>query len=545
MSDEVIEPGMHHSTAEGEIPTELRSEAQSLKAGSVGVIGVVFLVVTGAAPIAAMLFNGPLAVLGAGWAAPAAFILTLIGLVVFTVGYVQMARRVNAAGGFYTFISHGLGRVLGLAAAGTVMFAYVMFACQQQGVSGYWLSTTFDNWFGVSIPGWILVYVAILITVGISYFEVKITARILGVALCAEVLMLTIFGLVVLFKGGAHGISLAPLNPAKVFSSDNTAKAVFGSAAAGIALFGAYFSWTGFEMAPNYAEESKHPARTVGPATYGSVIGVGILYIFVMWMFVEGWGQQHVSHEIAVQLGTVPNQTLPHEYGSAFYPLTDQFVGHWMTIIFEGLIITSSFAAGIAFYSTASRYVFSMSRESILPSFLGKTRPGAQNPWRASLAVGVVMVVYCTLFILSDHSTLAQLTKTSTYGALMGVFALLAIQGICCIAIIWYFWSQARDGFHWWKTVIAPILGCGAMIFGCQQMLKNLGALAGGEPLFVRSIPWVSLAIFVFGFCVALYWRSQKKDRYEAIGRFVDVNVEGDLSSESPSGDEPAVASAG
>ncbi|MBS1677501.1 MAG: APC family permease [Actinobacteria bacterium] len=541
MSDEYSEPGMHHSVAEGEIPTELRAEDQRLKAGSVGVIGVIFLVVTGAAPIAAMLFNGPLAVLGAGWAAPGAFILTLLGLVVFSVAYVQMARRVNAAGGFYTFISHGLGKVLGLAAACTVMFAYVMFACQQQGVSGYWLSTTFDNWFGVSIPGWILVFVAIAITVGISYFEVKITARILGVALCAEVLMLTILGVVILVKGGANGISFAPLNPAKVFDGEaNSATAVFGSAAAGIALFGAYFSWTGFEMAPNYAEESKHPARTVGPATYGSVIGVGILYIFVMWMFVEGWGAEHVSHAVALQYGAVPGHALPHEYGSAFYPITDRYVGHWMTIIYEALIITSSFAAGIAFYSTASRYVFSMARENILPGVLGKTRAGAQNPWRASLAVGVVMVVYCTLFILSDSSTLAQLTKTSTYGALMGVFALLAIQAICCIAIIWFFWKEATDGFHWWKTVIAPIIGCAAMIFGCQQMLANLGALAGGEPLFVRLIPWVSLAIFSFGFVVALYWRANRKDRYEAIGRFVDVNVEGDLSVEG----ETAVASA-
>ncbi|MBS1887610.1 MAG: APC family permease [Actinobacteria bacterium] len=545
MSDEVNEPGMHHATAEGEVPTEMRTADQSLKAGSVGVIGVVFLVVTGAAPIAAMLFNGPLTVLGAGWAAPASFILTLIGLVVFTVGYVQMARRVNAAGGFYTFISHGLGKVLGLASACTVMFAYVMFACQQQGVSGYWLSTTFDNWFGVSIPGWLLVFVAIAITVGISYFEVKITARILGVALCAEVIMLTILGIVILLKGGANGISLEPLNPVKVFDGNaNSATAVFGSAAAGIALFGAYFSWTGFEMAPNYAEESRHPARTVGPATYGSVIGVGILYIFVMWMFVEGWGTEHVSHAVALQLGAVPGHALPNEYGSAFYPVTDRYVGHWMTIIYEGLIITSSFAAGIAFYSTASRYVFSMAREDILPSFLGKTREGAQNPWRASLAVGCVMVVYCTLFILSDSSTLAQLTKTSTYGALMGVFALLAIQGVCCIAIIWFFWKHATDGFHWWKTVIAPILGCAAMIFGCQQMLANLGALAGGEPLFVKLIPWVSLAIFSFGFVLALYWRSQKKDRYEAIGRFVDINVEGELPA-GRAGDEPAVASAG
>jgi amino acid transporter len=531
-------------TTEGAVAPETPHGDQRLKANAVGVMGVIFLVVTGAAPIAAMLFNGPLAVLGSGWAAPASFILMMVGLFVFSIGYVQMARRVNAAGGFYTFITQGLGRSLGLAAAVTVMFAYVMFACQQQGVSGYWLSTTFDSWFGVNIPGWPLVFVALAITVGISYFGIHLTARLLGFCLCAEVLILAVFGIVVLVNGGAHGISLAPLNPLNMFSDGNSAKQVFGAIAPGIALFGAYFSWTGFEMAPNYAEESRNPPKTIGPATYGAVIGVGVLYIFVMWMFVEGWGTDRVSHEIALQFGAVPGQSLPHNYGSAFYPLTDQYVGHWMTIIFEALIITSSFAAGLAFYSTASRYVFAMGREGLLPRFLGHVHPKSQSPWRANLAVGGVMVLYAVLFILSDHSTLAQLTKTSTYGALMGVFALLAIQGVCCIAIIRYFWTQARHEFHWWKTLVAPLLGLATMIFADQQMLANRKALAGSEPLFIKSIPWVALGLFLIGLAVALYWRSRRPERHEAIGRFAEVNVDGDLPEGFRSTPEPAPAAA-
>jgi amino acid transporter len=31
-------------------------------------------------------------------------------LLVFSVGYAAMARTVTAAGGFYSYISHGLGR---------------------------------------------------------------------------------------------------------------------------------------------------------------------------------------------------------------------------------------------------------------------------------------------------------------------------------------------------------------------------------------------------------------------------------------------------
>ena len=78
---------------------------------------MLFCIVTGAAPIAAMLFNVPVAVLGGGFASPAAFMVATIVLTIFAVGYIEMARRVTAAGGFYSFVSHGFGPILGMGAA--------------------------------------------------------------------------------------------------------------------------------------------------------------------------------------------------------------------------------------------------------------------------------------------------------------------------------------------------------------------------------------------------------------------------------------------
>ena len=74
---------------------------------------MLFCIVTGAAPLAAMMFNVPVAVSGGGYAVPAAFIVATVALTIFSIGYIEMSRRVTSAGGFYTFISHGLGRVLG------------------------------------------------------------------------------------------------------------------------------------------------------------------------------------------------------------------------------------------------------------------------------------------------------------------------------------------------------------------------------------------------------------------------------------------------
>ena len=122
---------------------------------------------------------------------------------------------------------------------------------------------------------------------------------------------------------GAEGFSAAPLNPAKIF--DNSAAIqVFGGGAAGIALFAAFWSWVGFEMAPNYAEETRDPQRIAKIATYGSVIGLGVFYTFVSYAFVTGWGL--IGSAQAVKTSS------RGRYASAFYPLADRFVGGWRTL---------------------------------------------------------------------------------------------------------------------------------------------------------------------------------------------------------------------
>ena len=79
------------------------SGVDRLKPNAIGLWGVIFVGVTGAAPISAMLFNVPFATgFGTGLYTPAAFLFATIILTIFTIGYVAMARKMRAAGGFYT-----------------------------------------------------------------------------------------------------------------------------------------------------------------------------------------------------------------------------------------------------------------------------------------------------------------------------------------------------------------------------------------------------------------------------------------------------------
>jgi amino acid transporter len=487
--------------------------AGKLQAGALGLKQVMFLIVTGAAPLAAMVFNVPVVVLGSGFAAPAAFLVATVVLTIFSVGYIEMARRVSSIGGFYTFITRGLGGTAGLASGLLIGFCYIIFAAGVAGALGYFASTSINAWIGVDLPGYVYSFVGLAIMSAFAFFDIELTAKVLGVALIAEILVLTILGIGILVDGGGpDGIAVSGLNPANLFDNDAAVK-VFGAAAVGIALFGAFWSWVGFEMAPNYAEESRDPKRIAKIATYAAVIGLGVFYIVMSLMFVSGWGKTGSAQAVADQF--------EGKYASAWYPLAENYVGGWLKFMFELLMITSSFACSMAFYNTGARYIFSLSREGLLPAKLSETHPKYQSPVYAAMAVTAIVGLWMLAFTISYPSTLDSLLKLATWTPLMGVLGILGVQALCSFAIIAYFRGEASDGFHWWKTALAPFLG-GIGQIGAMYLLVDGRATLGGaaDATFIKYFAPAVLLIFAAGIGYALYLKTVKPSSFRNIGAF-------------------------
>jgi amino acid transporter len=505
----IAEPGITPRATPASAPAA--SSEGRLAPGALGLTSVLFCIVTGAAPLAAMMFNVPVTVLGGGSGAPAAFLIATVVLTIFSVGYIEMSRRVTAAGGFYTFITKGLGPVAGLGSGMLIAVCYVLFSAAVMGTFGYFASTSFNTWFGLDLPAYVYTALCLAIVTAFGFFHIELTAKVLGAALVCEVVALMALAIGVLAKGGADGLSAAPINPAEAFSNDQAIK-TFGAAAAGVALFGAFWSWVGFEMAPNYAEESREPKKIAKAATYGSVIGLGLFYVFISWIFVMGWGIKGVAPAV--------NDQFSGKFVSAFYPLSDKYVGGGLTTALQIFIITSSFACAMAFYNTAARYLYSLSRERMLPAAVSKTSE-RHSPTVAGLVVTGICFVYLGAFTLYDPSTEASLLKIGTWTPLLGVLGILAVQAIASFAIVRYFLTTARDGFHPWKTLIAPIIGGFAQIGACYLLIANRASLSGaGDVAFIKYLPWFVLAGFGAGVAMALYLKAKDGARLALVGSF-------------------------
>ena len=130
-----------------------------------------------------MLFNVPVTVLGGGWSSPASFWIATVVLTLFSVGYVEMARRVTAAGGFYSFVSHGFGQIMGMGTAVTITLCYVLFTAGVSGVTAYFANSTMNDWLSIDIPVYVIMFVLLAVMLVLAFFHIEVTAAILGVCL--------------------------------------------------------------------------------------------------------------------------------------------------------------------------------------------------------------------------------------------------------------------------------------------------------------------------------------------------------------------------
>jgi amino acid transporter len=508
-----------------EVPVEA---GHKLKTGAIGMVAVLFMATANAAPITAMSANTPIAVgYGNGLGAPGGFLFATIVLTCFAVGFAQMSRHVTTTGAFFGFISHGLGQVWGMAAGLVATLAYVVFEGSLIGVFAYFVQSTLNSWFSIS-PNWFLIAtIGIVLIALLGYYDINIAAAFLGVCLVLEVLLLAAMAFSVLgHGGGSDGLMASTINPVNAFKNLSAGGNMAGSSAslgikgiaagsAAIGVFFAFWSWVGFETTAVYGEESRDPKRIVPRATMIAVVGLGIFYTFVSWMAVSGTG---AKQSIAVSAGSNPVDLMKGTF--------DQYLGHPSTYVFDFLIMSGSFACALAFHNAAARYIYALGRE--LPAFqnnLGATHKVHASPHVASTVQSVITFVITVLFWVSLGNDVVKAAYVYEYGvlAVLGTMAILLVQALCSVAVIWYFQVRKVHPGNVVTTGIIPGIGALGMLYACYLLFSNLsfaGGAASGSTLY-KSIPWIVGATALIGLVTCLVIRARDPELYRRIGRTV------------------------
>jgi amino acid transporter len=269
-------------------------------------------------------------------------------------------------------------------------------------------------------------------------------------------------------------------------------------------------------MAPNYGEESRDPKRNVPRALYISVIGLGIFYTLTSWAPFAGYSGVHAAAAQAV-----------HDAAHYYLNPANAIGGRWLGSILSYLIITGSFACGMAFHNTTARYFYSLGREGLLPKQLGRTHPRWHSPHVASITQSVIAALIVGGFALfTGTNNAASQAYLQLYGlmAVMGVIVILSVQALVSLSILVYFQRHHEDEVHWWRTVVAPALAFISQGYVVYLLFSNIQFLGSGYG-YANWLGPIDLFVVLAGVAGAFYLKYRRPAKYERAGRLINEGL--------------------
>jgi amino acid transporter len=471
--------------------------SQALASNRLGVSSVVFFGVAGAAPLTVIIgaISTIYAVVG-NTAVPLVYLVVAGILSIFTVGFVAMSRHIVNSGAFYSYISHGLGRELGVAAAFVALGAYSLMQIGLFGLFGVVASGILEavglqaSWLACALVAWALIAV-------LGMLWVDLSGKVLGILLIAEIAVVVIYDLVMAGNPAEGSVSFAALAPQQLLTPEVVAMMV-------LAIGG----FTGFEATVVLSEETKDPKRTIARATHLCVILAGILCALSAWaMSVAAGPTRIVDAARAEQTDLVFTLVGPH-------------VPEMLITIGYLLFMTSIFAALLAFHAAVSRYQFALGRERVLPSRWGSAHPRTGAPVVGSVTQSILALGVLLTYGFFGIDPLVHLFAWLTVVGGLGVLILMWAASAAVIA----FFVQHSRGENLWRGRIAPIIAFFLLSIILLATVIGFGDLlqVGSDSVFHWVFTVGYLVVATIGFCWALIVRRTRPDVYAGIGRGAD-----------------------
>lgn len=462
--------------------------------GNIGVIELMFTVLAYNAPLTVFIGGIPVVMLvGNGLGAPVALLAggCCVALVAF--GLTTMSATLRRSGGFYSFISAGLGKVAGLAsafAATTCYFVAILVAVAFGGAATQ--AVVVGIFDGPETPWWLSGLVFLGISGVLGYMNISLSARVLSTFLALELFIMGAYIVAVLAHGGGpSGFGFESFTPAQMFSGSVSLAFMLG-----VGMFG------GFEATVIFRDEVRDPERTIPRATYGVVALMAILYAFITWVFISSYGAAAVMDVIA-----------PDPAGAATASIRD-FTGDWAYDAAAVLMLTSTFALLLAAHNITSRYLYNLSADGILPRPLSEVHPKHKSPAKASILVTAASAAALAIF------GLARVDDATMYARVVGVYSylLLIILGIVALAIAVYLLRRSGGGRERAAGLSALL---GFVIFSVAVVLatKNFSFLSGATGALGYVLLCLIWGIALAGGLLAVRLRTTKPEVFARIGR--------------------------
>lgn len=356
---------------------------------------------------------------------PASYILITIAILFTALSYGKMVKLFPDAGSAYTYTKKTMSPELGFLVGWSALLDYLFLPMINAILSGIYLSASFPN-----VPAWVWVVglIVIITVLNIAGIRIAVSANTLFVLF--QLLVAIIF---VIFT--VHSIvstdnsSSFTVNP--FFSGDMNINLLFSGASI-LAL-----AFLGFDAVTTLAEETIAPEKNIPKGIFLIALIGGVFFIVVTYFMQALYPDVSVlknidgaSPEIAKHIGGILFQS-----------------------IFTSGALISVLASGLAAQTSASRLLFSMGRDGVLP-----------RKWFGSLNAKYHTPVFNIVFI-GILSLSALFLDLVTATSLINFGAFTAFSFVNLSVIVYYVKNKQKQKLNFFSYILSPLIGLAFLIY--------------------------------------------------------------------------------
>ena len=346
------------------------------------------------------------------------YVVTLIAMLFTASSYASMAGAFPTTGAAYTYTRRSLGGHIGFLGGWTILLDYVLLPMMAYLVIGIYMAAAVP-----AVPQQAWIVLAIVAVTVLNSLGVKLLSGVSNAIVAAQVVFVAMF--LVLASTAAAGNDIPSVFDVVFGGSTDTALILAGSAVL-------CYSFLGFDAVSSLAEETKSATRNIPRAIMLVTLIGGVLFIVVS----------------ALSNLAVPDWTSYQSPDAAANDVTFAVGGAWFEVFFTAAFVAGCFGAVMAQQATASRLLFSMGRDGVLPrAIFGTLHPKFKTPVRATVFISLIGLV--SLFI--DMNAAASLIN----------FGALTAFSLVNLSVIKHFFidKKRRAGFDLVRFLVLPLIG--------------------------------------------------------------------------------------
>ncbi|PEK98865.1 APC family permease [Bacillus sp. AFS017336] len=380
---------------------------------------------------------------------PTAYALALVVMLFTAYSYAQLVKAFPNAGAAYTFTQKSINPYIGFIVGWTIIIDYLLSPMISSLILGISLKAYFPF---IPMFVWIILFI-IFITI-VNILGIKLAAKLNTYMLLFQIILFGLF-FILTIKGLLAGKGAGILFSTNPFYDSKINVSAFLSVVPILC-----FSFLGFDAVTTLSEETKNPTRTLPKAIY-------LITLIGGFLFIAG---SYFAQLIFPDFQSFKNPE------SAYLEIAMYIGGHIFSSFFVVVGLTATTASAIASGTSASRILYSMGRENVLPKkIFGYLSQKYRTPVVNILIIGVI-------------SLSALFLNLTTAISLISFGALFAFFFVNLSVVAHYFFRKEQRSFK--ETIqylMIPLIGA-ALIGLFFIKLDKHSLLLGGTWLLIGVI---------------------------------------------------------